>query len=171
MTFQFDVWYYDADYSTNQPHATRTIYKNFIWEYKLRIFAKMTQNSKSNTKPTYKFFRIFVCPVYLKISDYSQKYHYFLFVIFFLSKISILPYHPHLQVFTILFVSSIHQPPWTTKLKFLMHLKIMPFWHQSCCFKTSHVVCVLKWNVAFQFSGSLFRIDDTIDGGLHALTF
>ena len=40
-------------------------------------------------------------------------------------KLHILLHHPHLsQVFTILSLPSIHQPPWTTILKLLMHLKI-----------------------------------------------
>ena len=46
-------------------------------------------------------------------------------ITFFFLKMHILLYHPHLpQVFTILSLPSIHQPPWTTNLKLLMHLKI-----------------------------------------------
>ena len=44
---------------------------------------------------------------------------------FFLSKTSILLYHPHVsKVFTILILPLIHQQPWTTNLKLLRHLKI-----------------------------------------------
>ena len=121
FSWLFSLMYddYDADYSPNQPHATRTIYKKFIWDYKLRIFAKMTRNSKSNTKLTYEFSFVLFIPKYQIIHENAL-----LFVCYFSSKMNILPYHPHLQVFTILFVPSMHQPPWTTKLKLLMHLKI-----------------------------------------------
>ena len=47
------------------------------------------------------------------------------FITCFFSKMHILLYHPHLtQVFRILPLPSIHQPPWITNLKLLMHLKI-----------------------------------------------
>ena len=46
-------------------------------------------------------------------------------IIFIFSKTSFLLFHPHLfQVLTILSLPSIHQQPWTTHLKLLMHLKI-----------------------------------------------
>ncbi|KAG5411520.1 hypothetical protein IGI04_007839 [Brassica rapa subsp. trilocularis] len=59
---------------------------------------------------------------------------------FFFSKIHILLYHPHLpQVFTILPLQSIHQPPCTTNLKLLMHLKndLQSFFFNSYELKTT----------------------------------
>ena len=79
----------------------------------------MTQNLKSNTKLTMFFYELWLVSFTPQSSDYSRKYH-----LFFL-KMHILLYHPYLpQVITILSLSSIHQPPWTTNLKLLMHLKI-----------------------------------------------
>ena len=56
----------------------------------------------------------------------SQKFRLFtkMPLIFFFSKMAFLLSQPHhLQLFTRLPLPSIHQPPWTTNLKLLMHLK------------------------------------------------
>ena len=99
-------------------------YMSSLWnlnhKYSIRFFANMTQNSKSNTKLIHDFFETFICHIHPKSSDYLRKCDYYFF---FENKF--LLSHPHfLQVFTILTLPSIHQPPWTTNLKLLMHQKI-----------------------------------------------
>ena len=80
----------------------------------------MTQNLKSNTKLTHVFLKLWLASFIPKVKIIYENAITF----FFFSK-CILLYHPHLpQVFTILQLPSIHQPPWTTNLKLLMHLKI-----------------------------------------------
>ena len=80
----------------------------------------MTQNLKSNTKLTHVFLEIWLASFISKVQIVHENA-----IVFFFSKMHILLYHPHLsQVFTILLLPSIHQPPWTTNLKLLMHLKI-----------------------------------------------
>ena len=84
----------------------------------------MTQNLKSNTKLTHVyFFETLTCLFHPQSTNYLRKYNHFFFLIF--SKMHILLYYLHLpQVFTILSLPTIYQPPWTTNLKLLMHLKI-----------------------------------------------
>ena len=80
----------------------------------------MTQNLKSNTKLTHVFFETLTCLFHPQKSNYLRKCHNFFFW-----KMHIFLYYLHLpQVFTILSLPSIHQPPWTTNSKVLMHLKI-----------------------------------------------
>ena len=87
------------------------------------LFARLTQNSESNLKLTHAFLEFFFCPIHPTSSWYSRKCHQFFFFFFF-SKIIFLLSHPHhLQEITRLPLWSIPQPPWTTNLKLLMHLK------------------------------------------------
>ena len=92
-----------------------------------------------------KYIKGFFCKINLKLKKVSHKTNLCFFLtfhllylppqvqiilknainFFFLSKMTFLLSQPHhLQVFTRLSLPSIHQPPWTTNLKLLMHLKI-----------------------------------------------
>ena len=84
----------------------------------------MTQNLKSHTKLTHVSFGTLTCFFHPQSSDYHENAITFFYLFFFFSKMHILLYRPHLpQVFTIFPLPSIHQPPWTTNLKLLIHLK------------------------------------------------
>ena len=90
--------------------------------YTWRGFCKYDSKLESNTKLTHVFLKLWLASFIHKVQIIHENVIIFFF---FFSKMHILLYHPHLpQVFTILPLPSIYQPPWTTNLKFLMHLKI-----------------------------------------------
>ena len=95
---------------TTHLHQIRIIYFVFI-------FAKLTQNS--TRKLTYVFWDISFVLFTLQV----QIIHENVIIIFFPKMTFLLSQPHHLQIFTRLPLPSIHQPPWTTNLKLLMHLK------------------------------------------------
>ena len=64
------------------------------------------------------FFWNFICTIHLKVWIIHEN-----FTVFFPKMIFLLFQPHHLQLFTRLSLRSIHQPPWTTNLKLLLHLK------------------------------------------------
>ena len=83
------------------------------------VFCKYDSKLEVKHKINPCFFGTLICIFHPKFRLFTKMSSFFFF------KMHILLYHTHLpQVFTILSLPSIHQPPWTTNLKLLMHLKI-----------------------------------------------